>query len=601
MSSSEQNASQKIEELTDRIEELEIQLRHQSNDLRLTKEEYEHSVERYFEIYSNMEKIIDERTSKLRESREILEQKGNELQIILDSAPVMIYFKDTNGEFLRVNRRFAEVVGLSIEEIIGKTYSDLFPEHTDYSVAGDQHVIETGASLHKEVETIYTLNGKRQIRVDRIPYRKGENEVIGVIGFANDITEMKRIEAEKKKLEEELAQAQKMESIGVLAGGVAHDFNNILGVILGYTQLVYHKMEDGSPLKSHLNEVIKSTQQATGIVQTLLDYARPQEFEFKPANLSDHISFVLKQLRKQSDFDSSRLTLELDGDKRATAKVDVGKLEQALFNLGKNAIQAIPEGRNGRVVFAVERVNLDERECRTKLGLEPGPHIAIHVSDNGRGIPSEHISRVFEPFFTTKQIGEGTGLGLSQVYSAIKGHDGYVDVESKVEEGTTFTIYLRATEESVKNERERKLNGNYHARNGEKIAIVEDTDRMRNLIHTVLREYGYQTQSVCENLEDLVECNKQRPDLVIMDVRMQQLNGKERLMNILREYPDVRVILSSGQAVNDEKIQALGADAFLAKPYKPELLVKTVRDVLDKTPGLLNTPDSVEEPAVIEE
>ncbi len=581
MSNPEQDSQQVIRELTERIEELEIQLRHQSNDLRLTKEEYENSVTKYFEIYSNMEKIIDERTHKLKESRKILEQKGHELQIILDSAPVMIYYKDRVGKFLRVNKQFAQVVGLPLEEIIGNRYSDLFPDQEDHSVYGDRRVISQGAPVHQEVEKLETADGERLIRVDRIPYRNGDKEVIGVIGFANDITEMKRMEEEKEELEEELAQAQKMESIGVLAGGVAHDFNNILGVILGYTQLAYHKMSDEDPLKHHLNEVIKSTQQATGIVQTLLDYARPQEFEFKAANIYEHVAFVIKQLRKQPDYSESRVKLRLEGEEEGIAKVDVGKLEQALFNLGKNAIQAIPGEARGEVRFTVKNVLLDAQDCRTKLGLEPGPHIAISVQDNGRGIPEEQQSRIFEPFFTTKQIGEGTGLGLSQVYSAVKGHGGYLDLQSAVGEGTTFTVFLKSTAEAVKSAAVDEPQGNYQARNGERILVVEDTDRMRNLIRTVLHEYGYRTATATNGVEGLAEFGQDRPDLVLLDVRMPQLDGKETLSRIRKNHPGVQVILSSGHPMTDDELHALGAASFLQKPYKPVLLVKTIREVLD--------------------
>jgi|GEM_PF-1880309 len=591
MGHNKKSKDQVIAELSDRIESLEIQIRHQSNDLRLTKEEYENSVAKYFEIYSNMENIIDERTRKLQESQEILEQKGRELQAILDSAPVMIYYKDMNGKFLRVNKRFAEVIGYPIDEIIGKQYSDLFPDADDYGQEKDREVARTGESLLQKTESVETLNGTRQIKVDRIPYRNGEKGVVGVIGFANDITEIKQMEAEKEELENQLAQAQKMESIGELAGGIAHDFNNILGVILGYTQLVYYKMEDGDPLKNHLNEVIKSTEQATGIVQTLLDYARPQQFEFKPANLYDHAAFVLKQLRKQPDYDESRVQIRLSGEETVISDVDVGKMEQALFNLGKNAIQAIPEDQEGTVEFRIREVELDEAAVRAKLGLQPGAYIEISVIDNGIGIPPAHQQRIFEPFFTTKQIGEGTGLGLSQVYSVVKGHSGYLEVESQEEEGTTFTLYLKASENAVEEEPDKKAVGDYQANDGEQILVVEDTDRMRELVRTVLEDYGYRVETACDGIEGLARFEECKPHLTIVDLRMPNMDGKDTLSRLREKDPESVVILSSGHAVSDDEVESLGVDAFIPKPYEPTALAKTVRNTLDRAGNGYECPE----------
>ena len=582
MTTDNSSESQIIRELEERIEALEIRLKHVSNDLQVTTEEYETAMNNYLEMYTNLER----QTEELKRSKQILEQKSRELKTMLDSSPALIYYKYKNYRFMRVNQAFAETLGLPVEQILGKTYSELFPDYTDHGLEADMQVIQENRPIKGRKEYLETQHGTRQIVVDRIPYSDFNGEVVGIIGFAQDVTELKAAEEENRALEAELIQAQKMESIGVLAGGIAHDFNNMLGIILGYAQLAYEELEDGHPVKSDLSVVMRSTQRATGVARTLLDYARPQEFQFEPADLAEHISFVAKQLRKEPAFDKKRMSLEVEGEENLLSEVDIGKIEQCLFNLGKNAIQAVEDQNQGEIQITVRHVSLDKEFCKTRLGLTPGKYVRISISDNGVGIPEEHLQKIFDPFFTTKQIGEGTGLGLAQVYSIIQEHHGYIEVDSTVGQGSEFRIYLDLYAGEVNEEGSIRESCDCTARDGETVLVVDDTDQMREMVHRILTKYGYKTECVESGTEALRVYGTIEPDVVLMDHKMPGLSGEETIQKLKEQSPEANVILSSGYECTRSDLDRVGVNYYVSKPYRKERLAQTIRAALDSPEGV---------------
>lgn len=569
-----------VNELYDIIESLEIQLKHLKNDLKITQEEYDNSVRKYFEIYTNLEKIIEERTQDLVKTQHVLEQKGRELQIMLDATPALIYYKDPDHRYLRVNKAFAETLGLPINEILGHSHRELFPSAAQSDTEPDHQVIETGNPVLGSLEMLPVRSGTRQIQLDRIPYRNSDDQVIGIIGFALDVTELKKAEKEKKALEDQLTQAQKMESIGVLAGGVAHDFNNVLGVILGYSQLAFNELDEDMRAKHYLSEVIKSTQSATDIVRPLLDYAKPQKYEFQPVDIYERTAFVVKQLRKSIVFDDKRMSVQMTGETKVVAKVDPVKIEQVLLNIGKNALQALPVNRSGTVEFSVNRVTLDAAECKTKLGLTPDEYITITISDNGTGIAEENLQKIFDPFFTTKQIGEGTGLGLSQAYSIIKKHQGFIGVDSEIDHGTTFTIYLHSYNGKISDDSDTTPETDSVILEEGRILVVEDTDPLREMVKTVMEKYGYSVELAANGKEGVEKFEAFQPDIVIMDVKMPVMDGVEAFKAIRERDPEAKIVFSTGYGITYNDIADLGANGYISKPFEPVSLVKKIHETI---------------------
>ncbi len=566
--------------LQERIESLEIQLKHLRNDLKITREEYDTSVRKYFEIYTNLENIVKERTQDLTTAKNILEQKGRELQIMLDASPALIYYKNVDHTYLRVNRAFAEILQLPIREIPGSTDKELFPDKEFDTCNAEKQIIESGKPVLNQDIAFPTSSGIRYINLHRFPYRDAKEKVIGIIGFGQDVTELRQSESERKALEEQLTQAQKLESIGVLAGGIAHDFNNLLGVILGYSQLALHDLGEGSRGGRYLEEVIKSAQRGADIVKPLLDYAKPQKYEFKPVNLYERAEFVVKQLRKSAEFDWNHITCTLSGTREAVAKADAVKIEQVLLNLGKNALQAIPHDHQGEIEFLVELKNLSRDDCKLKLGLTPGAFVQITISDNGVGIPQEIQEKVFDPFFTTKQIGEGTGLGLSQAYSIIKKHQGFIELHSKPGSGTSFILYLHQYHGLVEEEANENFSPEEFYHQEGRVLVIEDTDQLRDMVKTILEEYGYQVEIASNGLEGVKLFETFHPDLTILDVKMPVMDGVEAFKIIRKKHPAAKIIFSTGYGMSNHEIMDIGANDYLSKPYEPVSLVKKIHDTI---------------------
>ena len=391
-----------------------------------------------------------------------------------------------------------------------------------------------------------------------------------------------RLHEERVRAEEQLSHAQRMESVGRLAGGVAHDFNNLLTAIMGYTQLSLGETSDESNIGSHLREIQKATQRATNLTSQLLTFSRHQVIEPKVINLNDLIIDLDKMLRRLIGEDIELVTLPATDLDRV--KVDRGQMEQVLMNLAVNARDAMPTG--GKITVETANVIQDADYALRHPGASPGRLVMLSVSDTGTGIPEEVRDHIFEPFFTTKDIGKGTGLGLSTCYGIIQQSGGHIEVESEPSQGTSFKVYLPVTDENYEAQLT-QVDTCILPQGKETVLLAEDEPLVRSMVATVLRDRGYSVLETANGAEALGVVQKHDGEdiqLLLTDVVMPQMSGTELAEQIWATHPDIKVLFTSGYT--GDSISSVNnypkSSNFLPKPYLPEALVVKVREVLDQ-------------------
>jgi nitrogen-specific signal transduction histidine kinase/ActR/RegA family two-component response regulator len=391
--------------------------------------------------------------------------------------------------------------------------------------------------------------------------------------LVNDVTE-------RKQLEEQLRQSQKMEAVGQLAGGVAHDFNNLLTAITGYSELTLRWLPEDSAMRHNVLEIKKAGERAASLTRQLLAFSRRQVLQPVVLDINSLVTDVSKMLRRLVGEDIEFITLLRPEAGRINA--DPGQIEQVLMNLVVNARDAMPRG--GKLIIETANVELDEAYADRHVAVNPGSYVMLAVSDTGTGMDEETRARIFEPFFTTKEEGKGTGLGLSTVYGIVKQSGGNVWVYSEVGRGTTFKIYLPRVAEDTQEqvpavEREELLRGT------ETILLTEDEGLVRRLVREALETYGYTVLETTSGGEAISACEGYDGPihLLVTDVIMPGMDGRELANELTRLRPEMRVLFMSGYT--DDAIVhhgVLDADMpFLQKPFSPDDLARKVREVLD--------------------
>jgi len=422
-------------------------------------------------------------------------------------------------------------------------------------------------------EEILVREGNRPIQVTTIPFQDDKGEWL-VAEVNVDITERKKAEEEKEKLETQLHQAQKMEAVGTLAGGIAHDFNNLLMSIQGRVSLML--MRTDHPHFEYLKELEDIVQGGAHLTKQLLGFARHGKYEVTPTDLNELID------KGSGMFGRTQKEIRIHRKLREgiwTTEVDAGQIEQAMLNLYVNAWQAMPEG--GDLYLQTENVILDENHAQP-FNVKSGRYVKISVTDTGVGMDKVTQQRIFEPFFTTKEIGRGTGLGLASTYGIIKNHGGIINVYSEIGHGTTFTIYLPASEKKIVKKQpasETLLSGN------ETVLLVDDEDMVIDISQQMLEALGYQVLSARSGHEalEIYAKHKDTIDVVVLDMIMPGMSGGVVYDRLKEINPDVRCLLASGYSMNGQATEILerGCSGFIQKPFNMEQLSQKVREVLD--------------------
>jgi two-component system cell cycle sensor histidine kinase/response regulator CckA len=508
---------------------------------------------------------------------------------VLEQLPAMVFVKDAvELRFTHFNRAGEELLELSRTALLGKNDHDLFPAaQADAFVDKDRQVLATGGVWDIPEEPILTPRGTRWLHTRKIPVRGPDGTISHLLGISMDITERKRAEDLMRashqeslaRTEEQLRQAQKMEAVGRLAGGVAHDFNNLLSVILGYAHLLQGQLDGDPRYGGDLREIRTAGERAASLTRQLLAFSRQQVLDPRVLDLSEVVRNLEPMLRRIVGEDVEITVGEHPVLGRI--KADPGQLEQVLMNLVVNSRDAMPTG--GKLTIELANVDLDGDYAAEHLGVTPGPHVMLAVSDTGFGMDRATAARIFEPFFTTKEKGKGTGLGLSTVFGIVQQSGGTIWVYSEPGAGATFKIYLPMTSDDAMLLREPERVGRLGG--SETILLAEDEEQVRVMVATILRRQGY---TVLEARDAMAAMHHARHhpaaiDLLLTDVVMPEVGGRSLAVQIAAVRPGLRVLYVSGYT-DDAVVRhgVLEADvAFLQKPITPDALARKVREVLD--------------------
>ncbi len=533
--------------------------------------------EKYLRKYSQMVAArLEDKVRELNMANRALTASEARYRNLFNSMRDVIIIADQNRIILDANQpALREVFGYETAEIVGKRSDILYGSHDAFEMMGKEFFDLKNHPDAKLLEVEFSRkSGDRFIgELYALKLLDSSGKPVGNVGLIRDVTE-------HRKLEAQLRHAQRMESIGTLAGGVAHDFNNILTGIIGYGSLALMKMAADDPHRINIQNMLEASDRAVHLTKELLMFSRKQLIDRRPADLNMVVAKVQKFLKRVIGEDIEIKTMLHGGE--LTVMADVYQLEQVLMNLATNARDSMPNG--GTVTVSTGIVRLDAGFTTAHGYGSPGRYALIIVSDTGGGMDKETLQRIFEPFFTTKDVGKGTGLGLAVVYGIIKQHDGHINVYSEPGHGTTFRIYLPLVEPDTGEEASRQRE-EAPVRGTETILLAEDNELVRDLAKSVLTEFGYTVIEAVDG-EDAIWKFREHADsiqLLLFDMVMPILSGKEASDEIRKMKPGIKTIFASGYAP-DIVMQKLADEddiQLISKPMSPTELLRKVRSVLD--------------------
>jgi two-component system, cell cycle sensor histidine kinase and response regulator CckA len=517
-----------------------------------------------------------------RHARRLAEQAARateaKFRALVEGAPDAMVIIDRKGTIVLVNSQAERLFGHKRQNLLGQPVEMLIPErfrgrHPEHRASYFHEAKARAAGTGMDLYGLAADGTELPIEVSLSPLDTEEGVLV-----ASAIRDIR----ERKRLEEQFRQAQKMEAVGRLAGGVAHDFNNVLSVILGYAEMIVSDLKPEEPLRADVEEIRAAALRATDLTRQLLAFSRHQVLESKVLNLNAVIAGMEKMLGRLSGADIELTLLPASGV--WNVKADPGQIEQILMNLAVNARDAMPQG--GKLTIETANVELDEDYAGEHRDVGAGSYVMLAVSDTGAGMDAETKARIFEPFFTTKEKGKGTGLGLATVFGIVKQSDGHIWVYSEPGKGTTFKIYLPR----VSGAAEIRVSERPVASHGsETILLVEDDDAVRILARTILRRQGYVVLEAPNGGEALLVCEQHgaKIDLLLTDVVLPRMSGRQLAERLGTLRPGMKVLFMSGytdDAILQHGILDSGV-AYLQKPLTPASLSQKVREVLDRGHG----------------
>ncbi|UCE78775.1 MAG: CHASE domain-containing protein [Nitrospiraceae bacterium] len=519
--------------------------------------------------------------SERKKAEEALRYERDRAQTYLDVAGVMLLVIDIDGKVKLINKKGCDILDCSEEDVIGANWFDVFiPVHEREDMRNGFNKIVTSeiAEWEYHVNPVVTGNGQEKIIAWHDTLLKNEQgDIIGMLSSGEDISE-------RRRLEEQLQHAMKMEAVGQLAGGVAHDFNNILTAIIGYSNLLQMKIGENDPLRMHVDHILLSAERATNLVQSLLAFSRKQVINPQPVNLNGVVERIERLLSRVIGEDIQMQTALAEEEIRILA--DAGQIEQVIMNMAANARDAMPDG--GHLTIKTGLSVIDEDFTASHVFAKKGTFGVLTIEDTGSGMDEATRRRIYEPFFTTKEVGKGTGLGMSIVYGIIEQHEGFIDVSSEPGKGAIFRIYLPVNSPDVGHSEEedkqpREIGATHPAT--ETILLAEDDKRVRKLIKDILEHRGYNVIMAEDGDDALVKFNENqaRVQLLLLDVIMPKKNGKDVYDEISRMKPGIKALFLSGYTADIIHKKGIIEDglSFIMKPVSIKDLLDKVRAVLE--------------------
>ncbi|MBZ5719522.1 MAG: PAS domain S-box protein [Acidobacteriia bacterium] len=527
---------------------------------------------------SDRKKIEDE----LRRAHEELSRRTNQqlweyrttLAAIIDSSQDAIIGKDLDGTITAWNKGAERIYGYTAEEMVGKSISVIVPKDHPDDIPGILQKIQRGEIVEHYEALRVTKDGRHvNISLSVSPMRDSDGKILGASAIGRDVTAHKRAEAQ-------LRQAQKMEAVGRLAGGVAHDFNNILGIITACTELLRDRVDPKAKSTQYIENIMKAAERGANLTRQLLAFSRQQVVQPRVLDLNERLKEIVKLLRPLMGDDVEILIAPRSTT--ALVEVDPGQFDQIVLNLAVNARDAMPRG--GKLIVETSTMEFDQAFAEQHPPMTAGKYVLLAVSDTGFGMDEATVARIFEPFFTTKEMGKGTGLGLATVYGIVRQSGGYIWVYSEPGRGTTFKTYLPCADHKVGLLSKPEAETVPPKRHGTTILLVEDDEIMRDLTGQMLEEHGYtviQAKDGNSALESIAANG--RVDLMLTDVVMRGMGGPELVRRLSPTHPGMKVVYMSGytgELIAEHDAMQPGI-TLLEKPFTRAALLKAIHAVLE--------------------
>jgi two-component system cell cycle sensor histidine kinase/response regulator CckA len=555
------------------------------NEMEQKLEEARKEVEHYKRIAEETGNLFlreTEALSKLilwrKQAEKTLRESEERFRNVYDTAPLAFVVWDLDTHVTDWNKKAEELFGWAKEEIIGNNFFDfLIPEKDRPQVVDVVNSLLNGELKNQSINDNLTKSGEIiTCEWNNSPLHDNDGNIIGAISLGLDITERIRVEEEKTKLEAQLQRAQRLESIGTLASGFAHNFNNLLMGIMANISIMLLEIDSDHQHYKYLKNIEKQIINGSKLSGQLTGYARVGKYEVKPIDLNkliEEISNTFKIAKKDVRI-YQYLTENL-----YKIEADIGQIEQAIFNLFVNAADAMPEGGE----LFIETMNVTNQDIIDKpYHPKPGSYVLLTIKDTGIGMDEMTRERIYEPFFTTKSFAKGAGLGLSSTYGIIKGHGGYIDVDSEKGHGATFRLYLPATNKGVK---KNKRVPDKIVKGKETILFVDDERTVIEGCGGMLNKMGYNVSIARSGKEalEIYKRNSDKIDMVILDMIMPEMSGGETYDRLKEMAPDIKVLLASGHSIKGHATEILkrGCKGFIQKPFNMEALSIKIREILD--------------------